>query len=189
MILLIDNWDSFVFNLARYFGELGCERKVVRTDAITISKIEALNPTHIVLSPGPCAPNEAGISLEVVNRFAGKIPILGVCLGHQVIGQAFGGKVVRAKHPMHGKSSLIEHNEAGIFSDLSNPLRVARYHSLIVSNDGFPNHILKITAQSAEGEIMALEHVSLPVYGVQFHPESVLTGSGHQMLRNFIQYF
>lgn len=188
MILLIDNWDSFVFNLARYFGELGFERKVVRTDAITLAGIEALNPTHIVLSPGPCAPNEAGISLEVVKHFSGKIPILGVCLGHQVIGQAFGGKVVRAKHPMHGKSSLIEHNEAGIFTDITNPLQVARYHSLIIEGRSFPHDSLRITAKSAEGEIMALEHISLPIYGVQFHPESVLTDSGHVMLKNFIQY-
>lgn len=185
MILLIDNWDSFVFNLARYFGELGYERRVVRTDAITLHEIETLKPSHIVLSPGPCAPKDAGISLDVIKHFAGRIPILGVCLGHQAIGEAFGGRVVRAKHPMHGKSSMIEHTGEGIFRQLPNPLRVARYHSLIVEPESLPAE-LRMTAQSEEGEIMALEHQVWPVFGVQFHPESVLTESGHALLQNFI---
>ncbi|MFO1259396.1 MAG: aminodeoxychorismate/anthranilate synthase component II [Gammaproteobacteria bacterium] len=185
MILLIDNWDSFVFNLARYFGELGCDRQVIRTDAITLEQIEALRPSHIVLSPGPCAPKDAGISLEVIKYFAGRIPLLGVCLGHQAIGEAFGGRVVRSNHPMHGKSSVIEHDGSGIFRQLPNPLRVARYHSLIVEPESLPVE-LRITAQSDKGEIMALEHQKWPIFGVQFHPESVLTESGHALLQNFI---
>lgn len=185
MILLIDNWDSFVFNLARYFGELGYDRQVVRTDEITLDEIEALKPSHIVLSPGPCAPKDAGISLDVIKHFAGQIPLLGVCLGHQAIGEAFGGQVVRAKHPMHGKSSVIEHAGTGIFQGLPNPLRVARYHSLIVEPDSLPSD-LQVTAESEEGEIMALAHRRWPIFGVQFHPESVLTESGHALLENFI---
>lgn len=187
MILLIDNYDSFVYNLARYVGELGYKRVVTRNNSITIKEIRAMNPSHIILSPGPCTPNEAGISLEVIKCFGEKIPILGVCLGHQCIGQAYGGRVTRAERPMHGKSSLVTHNNKNIFKNMiTNPLKVARYHSLIVSNEGFPE-CLEINAWSEEGEIMALSHKTFPVVGVQFHPESVLTKQGHSLLENFIK--
>lgn len=186
MVVLIDNYDSFVYNLARYVGELGYARQVVRHDAMTLSELSALNPSHIIISPGPGAPQAAGISLEVVQRFAGKVPILGVCLGHQAIGEAFGGRVVRALCPMHGKSSLVSHDGSGIFGEIPNPLTVGRYHSLIVEPQSLPES-LRVTAWSAEGEIMGLEHRSLPVYGVQFHPESVLTESGYCLLKNFLE--
>jgi len=184
MILLIDNYDSFVYNLARYVGELGFERQVVRNNAITLDEIAALAPSHIIISPGPCAPDQAGISLSVIKQFGSSIPILGVCLGHQAIGQAYGGKVVRAKFPMHGKASQIKHDEKQIFEKIENPLRVARYHSLIVSDEVFPDELC-VTARCENGEIMALCHREYPVYGVQFHPESVLTTSGHTLLWNF----
>ncbi|OQY26528.1 MAG: anthranilate/aminodeoxychorismate synthase component II [Anaerolineaceae bacterium 4572_5.1] len=185
MLLLIDNYDSFVYNLARYVSELGWEREVVRNDAITLKEIEALAPTHIIISPGPCTPNEAGISNAVIRHFGPRIPILGVCLGHQCIGQVYGGKVVRAGRPMHGKTSPITHDGLGVFRGLPSPLRVTRYHSLVVDRQTFPTD-LKITANSPDGEIMALRHRVHPVVGVQFHPEAVLTDSGHQLLSNFL---
>jgi anthranilate synthase/aminodeoxychorismate synthase-like glutamine amidotransferase len=185
MILVIDNYDSFVHNLARYIRELGWPTNVVRNDGVDLATIERLAPSHIVISPGPCTPNEAGISVPLIGRFAPTIPILGVCLGHQSIGQAFGGKVVRAQRPMHGKTSLIRHDAAGIFAGLPNPLRATRYHSLVVAKDGLPAD-LAITAESEEGEIMALRHRRWPVVGLQFHPEAVLTEHGYDLLRNFL---
>jgi anthranilate synthase/aminodeoxychorismate synthase-like glutamine amidotransferase len=187
MILLIDNHDSFVYNLARYIGELGYERCVKRNDEITIDEIEILTPTHIIISPGPCAPDQAGISLAVIRRFAASIPILGVCLGHQAIGQAFGAAITRAKSPAHGKSSLITHDEKNLFAGMPQPLRVGRYHSLIIAADDFPEQQLKITALCPAGEIMAVQHVTYPMFGVQFHPESVLTEQGYALLKNFLK--
>jgi anthranilate synthase/aminodeoxychorismate synthase-like glutamine amidotransferase len=187
MILLIDNYDSFVYNLARYVGELGFNRLVKRNDKISLAEIALLQPSHIIISPGPCAPEQAGISMDVIKQFGKTIPILGVCLGHQAIGQVYGGKVTRAKRPMHGKSSLITHDEKKLFSGLENPLQVARYHSLIVSDENFPEELC-ITAQCDAGEIMGLAHREYPVYGVQFHPESVLTKSGHALLENFLMH-
>ena len=186
MILLIDNYDSFVYNLARYVGELGFARYVVRNNAIDLNEIEKLNPSHIIISPGPCAPSQSGISLDVIKYFGYSIPILGVCLGHQAIGQAYVGKVIRAKHPMHGKASTIIHDEKNIFTEIENPLRVARYHSLIVSDEYFPDELC-VTARCEKGEIMALRHREYPIFGVQFHPESVLTTSGHALLKNFLR--
>ncbi len=186
MVVLIDNYDSFVYNLARYVGELGYAHQVFRHDAITIDELRTLNPSHIIISPGPGDPQQAGISLEIFNHFSGSVPILGVCLGHQALGEAFGGRVVRAKCPMHGKASQISHSGTGIFKNIPNPLIVARYHSLIVESESLPES-LRVTAWSAEGEIMALEHRSLPVLGVQFHPESVLTEYGYELLRNFLE--
>lgn len=186
MILLIDNYDSFVFNLARYVVELGYEMVVHRNDKITIEEIRAMSPSHIIISPGPCSPNEAGVSLELIQHFMDKIPILGVCLGHQAIAQACGGKVVRAARPKHGKSDLVYHDGKGIFSNLPNPLKVARYHSLIVENGSLPPE-LNVTANTAEDEIMAIQHQSYPMIGVQFHPESVLTEHGHAILQQFLQ--
>lgn len=185
MILLIDNYDSFVYNLARYVGELGFPRVVKRNNEISLSDIQTLNPSHIIISPGPCAPDQAGISLEVVRHFGERVPILGVCLGHQVIGQVYGGKIVRAKNPMHGRSSRILHNEKGVFAGIENPLQVARYHSLVVSDEQLPCE-LEVTAKCPAGEIMALVHREYPVVGVQFHPESVLTRCGYEMLGNFL---
>lgn len=185
MILLIDNYDSFVYNLYQYFLELGKKAIVYRNDKITIKEIDEIKPSHIVLSPGPCTPDKAGISLDLVKYFAPKIPILGVCLGHQTIGQAFGGLVIKAKKPMHGKESLVYHKGIGVFSHLPQPLKVGRYHSLIVDRNTLPL-TLKVTATSSEGEIMGLRHIIYPVEGVQFHPESVLTQSGHHLLKNFI---
>lgn len=184
MILLIDNYDSFVYNLYQYLGEMKQKMMVVRNDQITIEEIEKINPTHIIISPGPCTPNEAGVSLDLIKKFSGKIPIFGVCLGHQAIGQAFGGVVKRAMKPMHGKTSEIEHTNEGVFKGLKNPLTVTRYHSLIVEEATLPS-CLKITARTKEGEIMGLVHKDLPVEGVQFHPEAILTEEGRQMLRNF----
>jgi anthranilate synthase/aminodeoxychorismate synthase-like glutamine amidotransferase len=184
MILLIDNFDSFVYNLARYVSELGFTPLVKRNNEVTVEDILRLNPSHIIISPGPCTPNEAGISLEVVRKLGETIPILGVCLGHQAIGQAYGGKIVRALHPMHGKRSLIQHDQQHLFEGLEMPLPVARYHSLIVSEDNFPQE-LKVISRCPEGEIMALAHRKWPVFGVQFHPESILTTSGHALLSNF----
>ncbi len=186
MILLIDNYDSFVYNLARYVGELGFSRKVIRNDELTLSEISALNPSHIIISPGPCTPDQAGISLDLIKQFGESIPILGVCLGHQAIGQAYGGKVVRAKNPMHGKSSHIIHDEKILFEGIENPLRVARYHSLIVSDEEDLPKDLCVTARCDKGEIMALSHRKFPVFGVQFHPESVLTVRGYALLQNFL---
>jgi anthranilate synthase component II len=186
MLLLIDNYDSFTYNLAQYLGELGAEVRVERNDRISLDEIAALGPERIVISPGPCTPNEAGISLEVIRRFAGKIPLLGVCLGHQAIGQAFGGKVVRAQKVMHGKTSKIFHDEAGLYRGLPNPLEATRYHSLIVERESLPP-VLKVTSKTWDEEIMGLEHAEWPVYGVQFHPESILTVDGKRLLQNFLE--
>ncbi|MEA3349259.1 MAG: aminodeoxychorismate/anthranilate synthase component II [Chloroflexota bacterium] len=186
MILLIDNYDSFVYNLARYVSELGWPRQVVRNDALTLDEIETLAPTHIIISPGPCTPNEAGISNAVIQHFGAIIPTLGVCLGHQCIGQVYGGQVVPAGQPMHGKTSPIEHDGQGIFNGIPSPLTVTRYHSLVVSPKNLPSP-LAITARSPDGEIMALRHRQHPVVGVQFHPEAVLTESGYQLLQNFLE--
>jgi anthranilate synthase/aminodeoxychorismate synthase-like glutamine amidotransferase len=185
MILVIDNYDSFVYNLARYVGELGYSYKVCRNDEINLPEIKKMKPTHIIISPGPCSPNEAGISLALISEFHDTIPILGVCLGHQAIGQVYGAQIVRAKNPTHGKFSYIKHDFSNIFSGLSNPLKVARYHSLAVSSANFPK-CLRITAQSSDGEIMAIKHLDHHVYGVQFHPESILTSQGKRLLYNFL---
>lgn len=187
MILLIDNYDSFVYNLARYVGELGYSRQVYRNNEITLEEIERLNPSHIILSPGPCAPDQAGISLDVVRKFSGLIPILGVCLGHQAIGQVYGGFITKAKRPMHGKSSLINHNDHELFRGMPELLTVGRYHSLIVDEQGLSPEI-EIIARSEEGEVMAIAHKKYPVFGVQFHPESVMTECGHQLLKNFLGF-
>lgn len=186
MILVIDNYDSFTYNLVQYLGELGEEVKVFRNDEIDIAGIEALAPDHILISPGPCTPNEAGVSLEVISHLKGVIPIFGVCLGHQAIGQAFGGKVVRAERLMHGKTSPIHHEGRSVFEGLPNPFTATRYHSLIVEKESLPDE-LEITAWTEEGEIMGLAHKQYPVEGVQFHPESIITDHGHQMLRNFLK--
>lgn len=185
MILLIDNYDSFVYNLARYVAELGFSYCVKRNDEIDLAAIASLNPTHIIISPGPCTPNEAGITLEVIHSFAELIPILGICLGHQAIGQAFGGQVIRSIAPTHGKASLIHHNEKDIFKGIPTPFKAARYHSLAVATENFPAE-LEITASTENGELMGLRHRKYPTIGVQFHPESVLTEYGYQLLLNFI---
>lgn len=186
MILIIDNYDSFVFTVARYFAELGEETRVVRNDAITIADIQAAQPSALVISPGPCGPHEAGQSLAIINAFSGVIPILGICLGHQCIGEAFGGRVLRAQEPMHGRSSLIRHDGSGVFKGLPSPFKAGRYHSLIVVADE-DNASLTVTARSDKGEIMGLAHKTHPTFGVQFHPESVLTEYGHAMLGNFLR--
>ncbi|MCE3198078.1 aminodeoxychorismate/anthranilate synthase component II [Paenibacillus sonchi] len=186
MILVIDNYDSFTYNLVQYLGELGEEVQVSRNDEITIEEIEALAPDHILISPGPCTPNEAGISLALIQHFKGIIPIFGVCLGHQAIGQAFGGNVIRAERLMHGKTSPIHHNGTSVFEGLESPFTATRYHSLIVERETLPD-CLEITAETAEGEIMALRHKEYPIEGVQFHPESIITNHGHTMLRNFLK--
>ncbi|MBP2116015.1 aminodeoxychorismate/anthranilate synthase component II [Paenibacillus sp. FSL R7-0204] len=186
MILVIDNYDSFTYNLVQYLGELGEEVKVARNDEISIEEIEALAPDHILISPGPCTPNEAGISLALLQHFKGIIPIFGVCLGHQAIGQAFGGNVIRAERLMHGKTSPIHHNGTSVFEGLESPFTATRYHSLIVERESLPD-CLEITAETAEGEIMALRHKEYPIEGVQFHPESIITNHGHTMLRNFLK--
>jgi anthranilate synthase component 2 len=186
MILVVDNYDSFTYNLVQYLGELGAEVQVCRNDAIAVEDVERLAPSRIVLSPGPCTPNEAGITLALVGRFAGRVPILGVCLGHQAIGQAFGGKVVRAKQVMHGKTSRIRHDAQGIFQRVPDDFVATRYHSLVVERASLP-HCLAVTAESEDGEIMGLRHRSLAVEGVQFHPEALLTEHGHRMLQNFIE--
>ena len=185
MLLMIDNYDSFTYNLVQYLGELGEEVRVVRNDEKTADDIEAMAPARIVLSPGPCTPNEAGVSLEVIERFAGRVPILGVCLGHQAIGQAFGGKVVHAKSLMHGKVSRIHHTGAGVFHGLPSPYEATRYHSLAIERDTCPAD-LEVTAWTDDGEIMGVRHRRLAVEGVQFHPESILTQHGHALLRNFL---
>ena len=186
MVLMIDNYDSFTFNLVQYLAQLGAEVRVVRNDELTVESIETMAPSHVVLSPGPCTPNEAGITLATIERFAGRVPILGVCLGHQAIGQAFGGKVVRAKQVMHGKVSRIRHDGRGVFSNIENGFVATRYHSLVVERESLPA-CLEITAESEDGEIMGLRHRSAPVEGVQFHPEALLTDHGHKMLENFIK--
>ncbi|MBT2761465.1 aminodeoxychorismate/anthranilate synthase component II [Paenibacillus sp. ISL-20] len=186
MILVIDNYDSFTYNLVQYLGELGEEVKVYRNDEIDIAGIEALAPDHILISPGPCTPNEAGISLDVISHFKGVIPIFGVCLGHQAIGQVFGGNVIRAERLMHGKTSAIQHTGGSVFEGLPVPFTATRYHSLIVEKETLPDE-LEITAWTEEGEIMGLRHKQYPIEGVQFHPESIITDHGHQMLRNFLK--
>lgn len=186
MILVIDNYDSFTYNLVQYLGELGEEIIVKRNDEIDLAGIEALAPDHILISPGPCSPNEAGISLSLIEHFKGKIPIFGVCLGHQSIGQAFGGEVVRAEKLMHGKTSAIHHDEKSIFAGMPTPFTATRYHSLIVRRETLPD-CLEITAETDEGEIMGLRHKEYPIEGVQFHPESIITEHGLTMLRNFLQ--
>lgn len=191
MLLMIDNYDSFTYNIVQYLGELGQDVRVFRNDEITLAQIEALNPQHIVISPGPCSPNEAGVSMAVIQHFAGKIPVLGVCLGHQSIGQVFGGDVIRARQVMHGKTSPIHHKNQGVFRGLNNPLTATRYHSLIIDKNTLPD-CLEITAwtQLEDGsmdEIMGVRHKTLAVEGVQFHPESILTEQGHDLLKNFLE--
>ena len=190
MLLIIDNYDSFTYNLYQYFCELKAEVKVVRNDEVTIAEIEAMAPDHLVISPGPCTPNEAGISLEAIRHFAQKLPILGVCLGHQAIAQAFGGNVVRARQVMHGKTSAIRHNNKSVFNGLNNPLTVTRYHSLVVETSSLPD-CFELTAwtedrQGNVDEIMGYQHRSLPIHAVQFHPESIKTEQGHELLANFL---
>lgn len=187
MILLIDNYDSFVFNLARYLVELGYDTEVIRNDATTLDEIVKVSPTHIILSPGPCTPNEAGICLDLIDFFLDKTPILGVCLGHQAIAQACGGRVIKARYPKHGKSDNILHSKQGIFRNLPNPLKVGRYHSLIVDNLSLPSTLV-VTAKTKEDEIMAIQHRDFPVFGVQFHPESILTEHGHTLIHDFINF-
>ncbi|HIQ52746.1 MAG TPA: aminodeoxychorismate/anthranilate synthase component II [Pseudomonas pachastrellae] len=191
MLLMIDNYDSFTYNVVQYLGELGADVKVVRNDELTVAEIEALNPERIVVSPGPCTPNEAGVSVPVLKHFAGKLPILGICLGHQSIGQAFGGDVVRARQVMHGKTSPVYHEGLGVFAGLNNPLTVTRYHSLVISRDSLPD-CLELTAwtQHDDGsvdEIMGVRHREYMIEGVQFHPESILSEQGHEMLANFLK--
>ncbi|MEN0641672.1 aminodeoxychorismate/anthranilate synthase component II [Alkalicoccobacillus gibsonii] len=186
MILMIDNYDSFTYNLVQYLGEMGQELVVKRNDQITISEIEELNPAILMISPGPCSPNEAGISLEAIQYFAGKLPIFGVCLGHQSIAQVFGGDVVRAERLMHGKTSEMKHDGRSIFKDLPSPITATRYHSLIVKRETLPD-CFEISAETDEGEIMAIRHKELAIEGVQFHPESIMTGDGKQLLRNFVE--
>jgi anthranilate synthase component 2 len=191
MLLMIDNYDSFTYNVVQYFGELGADVKVVRNDEITIEEIEALNPEHLVISPGPCTPNEAGISVAAIKHFAGKLPILGICLGHQSIAQAFGGDIVRAGKVMHGKTSEMHHEDKGVFKGLSHPFTATRYHSLVIDKETLPD-CLELTAwtQNEDGsieEIMGVQHKTLPIQGVQFHPESILTQHGHDLLNNFLK--
>ena len=185
MLLVIDNYDSFTYNLVQYLGELGQDVRVVRNDAITVDEIASMKPERIVISPGPCTPKEAGVSVETIKRLAGKIPILGVCLGHQSIGQAFGGRVVHAKTLMHGKTSQMTHTGAGVFTGLPSPYRVTRYHSLVIERETCPA-CLDVTAWTDDGEIMGFRHKSLAVEGVQFHPESIMTEHGHALLKNFL---
>lgn len=186
MLLMIDNYDSFTYNLVQYLGELGQDLKVYRNNKITIGEIEQMRPERIVISPGPCTPKEAGISIDLIQHFAGKIPVLGVCLGHQSIGEAFGGDVIRAPYLMHGKTSMIHHDGKTIFSGLPNPFEATRYHSLIIKRDTLPS-VLEISAWTEDGIIMGLRHKQFKVEGVQFHPESILTGAGKDLLRNFLK--
>ena len=185
MVLLIDNYDSFTYNLVQYLGELGAQVMVFRNDKITVTGVEELSPARIVISPGPCTPREAGVSVDVIRRFAGEVPILGVCLGHQSIGYAFGGRVVRAKQLMHGKTSLVYHDGEGVMSGIDNPFRATRYHSLAVSREGLPTEF-EISAWTEDGEIMGLRHRERRLEGVQFHPESILTEHGKKLLKNFL---
>ncbi|CAM4104244.1 aminodeoxychorismate/anthranilate synthase component II [Vreelandella rituensis] len=190
-VLMIDNYDSFTFNIVQYLGELGAEVLTYRNDEITVEEIEAIAPSHLVISPGPCTPNEAGISMAAIKHFAGKLPILGVCLGHQAIGQVYGGEVVRAPQVMHGKTSAVEHDGTGVFAGLDNPLEVTRYHSLVVARESLPG-CLEVTAWTSKEDvtpdlIMGLRHRELDIEGVQFHPESILTHQGHELLANFLK--
>jgi anthranilate synthase/aminodeoxychorismate synthase-like glutamine amidotransferase len=185
MILLIDNYDSFVYNLARYLAELGCETEVERNDAVSIADVRRMAPEAVIISPGPCTPNDAGISIELIRELGPRIPILGVCLGHQALAAALGGKVIRAPEPVHGRTSLIHHRGEKLFAGLANPLRATRYHSLIVDEATLPAE-LRVVARTADGVPMALEHASWPSFGLQFHPESILTDSGHRLLANFL---
>lgn len=191
MLLMIDNYDSFTYNLVQYLGELGADVRVERNDQITVADIQALNPERIMISPGPCTPNEAGVSIETIKTFAGKVPIFGVCLGHQSIGQAFGGEIIHAREIMHGKTSMMYHKNVGVFSGLDNPFEATRYHSLVINKENIPD-CLEITAwtQSPDGEldeIMGVRHKELPIEGVQFHPESILSEFGHDLLQNFLR--
>ncbi|KXJ53309.1 aminodeoxychorismate/anthranilate synthase component II [Neptuniibacter pectenicola] len=191
MLLMIDNYDSFTYNVVQYFGELGADVQVYRNDEITVEEIEALNPDHLVISPGPCTPNEAGVSVAAIKYFTGKLPILGICLGHQSIGQAFGGTIVRAKQVMHGKTSPVYHNDNGVFSGLNNPVEVTRYHSLVIDQKTLPD-CLEITSWTQDeagqlDEIMGVRHKTYDIEGVQFHPESILTDQGHELLANFLK--
>ena len=191
MLLMIDNYDSFTYNLVQYLGELGADVRVFRNDQISVADIEKLAPEKLVISPGPCTPNEAGVSVEAIKTFAGRIPLLGVCLGHQSIGQAFGGKIVHASEIMHGKTSMIYHRDTGVFKGLSNPLEATRYHSLVIEKDSLPD-CLEVTAWTGDAdgkveEIMGVRHKELAIEGVQFHPESILTEHGHDMLKNFLE--
>jgi len=191
MMIMIDNYDSFTYNLVQYLGELGADVVVHRNDQITVDEIEKLNPERIMISPGPCTPNEAGVSMQTIEHFAGKLPILGVCLGHQSIGQVFGGKIIHAKEIMHGKTSMIHHNDKGVFNGLTSPYEATRYHSLVIEKNSIPD-CLEITAwtENADGsmdEIMGVRHKELPIEGVQFHPESILTQHGHDLLKNFLE--
>lgn len=187
MLLMIDNYDSFTYNLVQYFGELGVDIQVYRNDKISISQIEGLSPQWIVISPGPCTPKEAGISVEIINRFSNRIPILGVCLGHQSIGYAFGGKVIKAPYLMHGKTSLIHHNKKGIYEGINTPFEATRYHSLILEKETLPKNF-EITAETEDKIIMGIQHKELPVYGIQYHPESILTETGKDLLKNFLKF-
>ncbi|WP_029654684.1 aminodeoxychorismate/anthranilate synthase component II [Marinobacter daepoensis] len=191
MLLMIDNYDSFTYNVVQYLAELGAEVQVHRNDEITLEQIEALNPERLVISPGPCTPNEAGVSMDAIRHFAGKLPILGICLGHQSIGQVFGGSIIRAGNVMHGKVSAVYHNDVGVFRGLNNPLQATRYHSLVIDKNSLPE-CLEITAwtRNDDGsieEIMGVRHKTLPIEGVQFHPESIMTEQGHELLRNFLR--
>ena len=190
MLLMIDNYDSFTYNLVQYLGELGADVRVFRNDRITLQEIEDMDPAKIVISPGPCTPNEAGVSIDTIKQFAGRVPILGVCLGHQSIGQAFGGRIGHAQAIMHGKTSLVSHNDSGVFKGLPNPFEATRYHSLVIEQASLPE-CLEVTAWTTDangerGEIMGVRHKTLAVEGVQFHPESILTQCGHDLLRNFL---
>lgn len=185
MILMIDNYDSFTYNLVQYLGEMGQQLRVYRNNKITIDEIEEMKPDRIIISPGPCTPNEAGISVAAIEHFAGKVPILGVCLGHQSIGQAFGGEIVRASRLMHGKTSMIHHNGEGVFAGLPNPFEATRYHSLLIRRESIPD-CLEITAETDQREIMGVRHRDYPIEGVQFHPESILTTEGKKLLANFV---
>ncbi len=185
MILIVDNYDSFTYNLVQYFGELGCEVMVKRNDAVSLDEISSLRPTHVCISPGPGRPAQAGLSNDIVREFSARVPLLGVCLGHQCIGEVFGGKIAAAPRLLHGKTSQIQHNGSGVFANLPNPFTATRYHSLIVSPDSVPD-CLEVTAQTSEGEIMGLRHRDFPVHGVQFHPESILTAEGKKLLANFV---
>jgi para-aminobenzoate synthetase component II len=186
MLLMIDNYDSFTYNLVQYLGELGEDVRVYRNDKITVEEIDTLKPSRIVISPGPCTPKEAGVSVETIRRFGGRLPLLGVCLGHQSLAVAFGGEVIRAPRLMHGKTSMIKHDERTIFANLPNPFEATRYHSLIVNRENLPD-CFEISAETAEGEIMGMRHRSLGIEGVQFHPESILTTAGKDLLRNFLK--
>ena len=191
MLLMIDNYDSFTYNLVQYLGELGADVHVYRNDSISLQEIEELQPEKIVISPGPCTPNEAGVSIDTIRQFAGRVPILGVCLGHQSIGQAFGGRIVHARAIMHGKTSMMHHSSEGVFRGLPNPFEATRYHSLVIEQNSLPD-CLQVTAWTVDAagkvdEIMGVRHKTMAVEGVQFHPESILTGSGHDLLRNFLE--